>query len=283
MSETLGSHKPGDMVWLTVKRRQAEIGFLVKLTTDVSDGPGLPLGRPPARQLVQARLPPGRRADRVPRRQAQRQDRRRRTGKTALFSTGTYNDKSPTGQKVYGSLNDYYLEQSYGAFHVEGKVFDCVEVEKKRADYGEDAQPLRPADRGAGQAAGPRRQGRAEGLRRRVLPLRRRPGADDPRRPLLAAPRQRPPQGQELALLHLPRGRRPDGVDQRLLPRVRPHARPARPLRPPKTPAWRAWASGARCRSATARTASRSTSAPGARSSSAGSSRPSSTRPSSRS
>ena len=39
MAETLGDHKPGDLVWLTVKRRQAEIGFLVKLTTDSGDGP----------------------------------------------------------------------------------------------------------------------------------------------------------------------------------------------------------------------------------------------------
>src|SRR5205823_580057 len=38
---------------------------------------------------------------------------------------------------VYGSLNDYYREQSYGAFHVEGKVFDWVEVGKKRAAYSE--------------------------------------------------------------------------------------------------------------------------------------------------
>jgi M6 family metalloprotease-like protein len=52
-----------------------------------------------------------------------------------LFSTGTYLKKNATGQNAYGSLNDYYREQSCGAFRVEGKVFDWVEVSKKRTDY----------------------------------------------------------------------------------------------------------------------------------------------------
>ena len=54
----------------------------------------------------------------------------------ALFSVGVYSKKnSATGQSVFGSLNDYYQEQSCGAFRVEGKVFDWVEVGKKRSDY----------------------------------------------------------------------------------------------------------------------------------------------------
>lgn len=53
----------------------------------------------------------------------------------ALFSTGTYTETSPTGEPVYGSLNDYYREQSCGRFGVTGKVFDAVTVTRKRADY----------------------------------------------------------------------------------------------------------------------------------------------------
>lgn len=54
----------------------------------------------------------------------------------ALFSKGTYvNKKNPTGSPVYGSLYDYYLEQSYGKFKLEGKVFDYVQVSKKREEY----------------------------------------------------------------------------------------------------------------------------------------------------
>jgi M6 family metalloprotease-like protein len=56
----------------------------------------------------------------------------------ALFSRGTYTGKkNPSGLTVYGSLNDYYLEQSYGNFRVEGKVFPYVLAKKKRQEYGE--------------------------------------------------------------------------------------------------------------------------------------------------
>src|SRR6185369_1272902 len=57
----------------------------------------------------------------------------------ALFSENSYTDKSPTGQAVHGSLRDYYHEQSYGKLKVEGKVFDWIEVEKKRMDYSPDS------------------------------------------------------------------------------------------------------------------------------------------------
>jgi M6 family metalloprotease-like protein len=54
----------------------------------------------------------------------------------ALFSEGSYaNLRNATGQPVFGSLRDYYLEQSVGALKVEGKIFDWVEVSKKRDDY----------------------------------------------------------------------------------------------------------------------------------------------------
>ncbi len=60
----------------------------------------------------------------------------RKDWEEALFSRKTYvNKKSVTGQPVYGSLNDYYQELSYGGMRVEGKVFDWVEVGKKRAEY----------------------------------------------------------------------------------------------------------------------------------------------------
>jgi M6 family metalloprotease-like protein len=53
----------------------------------------------------------------------------------AMFSKGTYTKTSATGQNVFGSLYDYYLEQSYGQLKVEGKAFNYVEVSKKRGDY----------------------------------------------------------------------------------------------------------------------------------------------------
>jgi M6 family metalloprotease-like protein len=54
----------------------------------------------------------------------------------ALFSRKSYKT-SPTGGTAYGSLNDYYQEQSFGQLRVEGKVFDWVKVGKKRTDYAQ--------------------------------------------------------------------------------------------------------------------------------------------------
>lgn len=54
-----------------------------------------------------------------------------------LFSKGTYNTENVTGQKVYGSLNDFYQEVSSGALRVEGKMFDWVQLGKNRLDYQE--------------------------------------------------------------------------------------------------------------------------------------------------
>jgi len=137
LSDTMSSHKPGDLVVVTVKRRTAEVGFLVKLVPDAGDGNGF---RWDDRQqgtfqkdayhlaVVPVEYPDVKHNDKVG----------VKDWETALFSTGAYDDKSPTGQKVYGSLNDYYIEQSCGAFRVEDKIFDWVKVDKKRAEYGND-------------------------------------------------------------------------------------------------------------------------------------------------
>jgi M6 family metalloprotease-like protein len=53
----------------------------------------------------------------------------------SMFSKGTYKGQSVTGQRVHGSMYDYYFEQSYGHLKIEGKAFPYVEVSKKRAEY----------------------------------------------------------------------------------------------------------------------------------------------------
>jgi M6 family metalloprotease-like protein len=53
----------------------------------------------------------------------------------SFFSAGAYTSVNILGDKVYGSVNDLYLEQSYGKIRIEGKVFDFVEVGKKREEY----------------------------------------------------------------------------------------------------------------------------------------------------
>ncbi len=53
----------------------------------------------------------------------------------SMFSLGTYKGKNATGQDVFGSMNDYYKELSYGTFKIEGKFVGWYEVSKKRLDY----------------------------------------------------------------------------------------------------------------------------------------------------
>jgi M6 family metalloprotease-like protein len=54
----------------------------------------------------------------------------------ALLSRGIYTEKSATGQPVHGSLHDWVREQSNGKLLLDdGKVFNWVEVSKKRGDY----------------------------------------------------------------------------------------------------------------------------------------------------
>jgi M6 family metalloprotease-like protein len=53
----------------------------------------------------------------------------------SLFSAKTYTTSSVTGQKVFGSMNDYYQEQSFNRLKVTGKCFDFVTVSKKRSEY----------------------------------------------------------------------------------------------------------------------------------------------------
>jgi M6 family metalloprotease-like protein len=54
---------------------------------------------------------------------------------TELFSTSVYHTTNATSQPVYGSVNDFYHEDSAGAFHIEGSMFDWVQVSKPRAEY----------------------------------------------------------------------------------------------------------------------------------------------------
>src|SRR5207253_1656394 len=58
-----------------------------------------------------------------------------------FFSRKLYNSTNVTGQQVFGSVNDFYLEQSSGAVHVEGKMLGWVMVAKNRMDYSPTTPP----------------------------------------------------------------------------------------------------------------------------------------------
>ena len=52
-----------------------------------------------------------------------------------FFSSGEYVGKNADGQEVYGSVNDFYQEMSYGKFKIEGTVFDWIELKGARQQY----------------------------------------------------------------------------------------------------------------------------------------------------
>jgi M6 family metalloprotease-like protein len=131
----LTEKQPGEQVALVVRRDGKEQELKVKLAADRVEPIGAPRwdDRLPGvwqkdtyrLAVVLVEFPDARASEKIAARDWER----------ALFSRGTYTTTSATGQAVYGSLNDYYLEQSCGRFHVEGKVFPFIEVGKKRAEY----------------------------------------------------------------------------------------------------------------------------------------------------
>jgi len=62
-----------------------------------------------------------------------------------LFSRGEYVGRSPSGERVYGSLADYYAENSGGRFAVSGRVFDWVTLEQPREYFEEKSMGDREA------------------------------------------------------------------------------------------------------------------------------------------
>jgi M6 family metalloprotease-like protein len=136
LATALADHKPGDVVGLTFRRGHVAFGVLTKLAADDSRRPRGWNDNQPAfitKDVYRLAVVPIEFSDVEHNAKIALKD-----WEKALFSKGEYANESATGQKVYGSLNDFFLEQSCGAFHVEGKVFDWVKVEKKRAEYGGD-------------------------------------------------------------------------------------------------------------------------------------------------
>jgi M6 family metalloprotease-like protein len=140
LADALAEKKPGDTVTVTVRRDGKDVELRVDLVAD--QGPGgrrgggwdnraLSYFRKDVYRLavIAVEYPDVKHNPKITQKEWEE----------ALFSRKAYVSKNnATGQPVYGSLNDYYQEQSYGALRVEGKMFNWVEVGKKRADYGQN-------------------------------------------------------------------------------------------------------------------------------------------------
>jgi M6 family metalloprotease-like protein len=134
LSDVVSAKKPGDVLALALRREGKDVDLKVTLTAEQGrfgfrdSAPIRPWKKDTFRlAIVGIEFPDVKHNAKVPAKESE----------DALFSKGTYTKTNATGQPVFGSLNDYYLEQSCGKLRVEGKVFDWVTVAKKRADYSE--------------------------------------------------------------------------------------------------------------------------------------------------
>jgi M6 family metalloprotease-like protein len=137
LADVLAQKKPADELTMTVLRGGKEMELKAKLTLERDRGGrggfgGRPAGPPPlwTKAVFRLAVVPFEFSDvkhnaKVPLKEWE----------DLLFSRASYTKVNATGQPVHGSLNDYYREVSSGALRVEGKVFDWVELSKKRGDY----------------------------------------------------------------------------------------------------------------------------------------------------
>jgi M6 family metalloprotease-like protein len=137
LSDVIGDKRPGDEVTLLVKRGDEELTIKAKLGANPFDGGRMNWDRGPQRIWTRDMYRLGVVLIEYPDVSCNEKITPREWEK-ALFSRGVYNDKSCTGQRVYGSMNDYYHELSCGKFRIEGKAFDPVKVARRRAEYGND-------------------------------------------------------------------------------------------------------------------------------------------------
>ena len=144
LADAVAERKPGDTLTFLIRRQDKEEEVRVTLAPDRagSRGPlggfprpdggpaGISLWRKEAYRLavIPIEFEDIKRNDKIP---LEEWDQ-------LFFSRGRYRERdNATGQPVHGSLNDFFLEQSYGKFRIEGKVYDWVTVGKKRGDYSQ--------------------------------------------------------------------------------------------------------------------------------------------------
>lgn len=143
LREMLAGRSPGDAIKLFIRRAKEEFEKEVTLAADTSGGStGNPMVQTPSYwrkpvyrlAVVCVEFPDQKRNEKI----------WREAWDDSIFSRGYYNDKGVNGQKVFGSMADYYDELSCGKLRVEGKVFNWIEVSKPRAEYGKDVNNKSP-------------------------------------------------------------------------------------------------------------------------------------------
>jgi len=134
VSELLAEKSPGDTVSVVVRRKGEEKTFQVTLAADTSSATGEEprvLWKKPGYKLalIGVEFPDTKHNPAVS----------MGAWEESMFSRGTYTKTNATGQTVYGSLHDYFVENSVGQLRVDGRAFDWLEMGKKRSDYSQAA------------------------------------------------------------------------------------------------------------------------------------------------
>lgn len=134
LSDAIADKAPGEQMTVTVRRGGAELEKTLTLVADPSANPedrAWYNRKFWKKETYRLAVVPVEFADMKLNAKITAQD-----WSTALFSTGQYASRSnATGQVVFGSVNDYYREMSGGAFKFDGRIFDCVKIDKKRDDF----------------------------------------------------------------------------------------------------------------------------------------------------
>jgi M6 family metalloprotease-like protein len=143
LRDVLNGKKPGDVIVLSIKREKKELDLRATLSGDDIARPGPGGGRNPVAGGWDDRIPSAWKKpvyklavigveypDVKHNEKIKDED-----WNASLFSKDKYTDKSATGQRVFGSVADYYKEISYGTLKVEGNFVGWVEVSKKRMEY----------------------------------------------------------------------------------------------------------------------------------------------------
>ncbi len=135
VTDLLAEKSPGDKVSVVVRRKGEEQEFQVTLTADTASSttgeePRV-MWRKPGYKLaiIGVEFPDAKHNAAVD----------MGAWEQAMFSKGSYTKTNATGQTVYGSLTDYFLENSVGKLRVDGRAFDWLEMGKKRGDYSQAA------------------------------------------------------------------------------------------------------------------------------------------------
>ncbi len=136
VTELLAEKSPGDTVSVVVRRKGEEQELQVTLTADSVSSTGeepRTIWKKPGYKLaiIGVEFPDTKHNPAVS----------MGDWEQAMFSTGTYTKTNATGQSVFGSLRDYYIEQSCGQLQVDGRAFNWLEMGKKRGDYSQSASP----------------------------------------------------------------------------------------------------------------------------------------------